>query len=249
MRGDKTMWRIGTTVCLAAATVLIVWCRPAFSQQPAAPDEQICDVRADAALGLEDYPTAIKLHQYLLRSHPNDALAHYHLGFAYGMVGRSAEEIDEYQKAVTLGLHNWDLFLNLGMAYVAQGELADAAEALEYAALRAPERPETHFNLALVYEAEHRLSEALKEITIARRLSPDDQDIENTNAVLCAEMGDVHCARMLWTHLAQAGYSPARANLAILTRITSPGRNLSPLIERPPLVTEQQHAMGKSCED
>jgi Flp pilus assembly protein TadD len=242
------MWRAGTTICLAVAVVLIVQC-PAFSQPPVASDEQICDVRADAALGLEDYPTAIKLHRDLLRLHPNDALAYYHLGFAYGMVGRSAEEIDEYQKAVTLGLHNWDLFLNLGLAYAAQGELADAAEALEHAALRAPERPETHFNLALVYEAEHRLSEAMKEITIARRLSPDDQDIENTNAILCAETGDVLCARKVWTRLAQAGYSPARANLAILARITSPGPGLSPFIARSPLVTERQRAMGKSCED
>jgi Flp pilus assembly protein TadD len=242
------MLRAGTTVCLAVAAVLIFWC-PAFSQQPAAPDEQICDVHADAALGLEDYPTAIKLHRYLLRSHPNDALAHYHLGFAYGMMGRSIEEIDEYQKAVTLGLQSWDLFLNLGLAYAAREELSDAAEALEHAALLGPERPETHFNLALVYEAENMLSEALKEITIARRLSPDDQDIENTNAILCAEMGDLPCARKLWTHLAQAGYSPARANLTILTRITSPGQSLSPLIERSPLVTERQRAIGKSCED
>ena len=110
------MLRAGATLCFVAAAVFIV-SRPAFSQQPAAPYEQICDIRADAALGLKDYQTAIRLHRYLLRSHPNDALAHYHLGFAYGMVGRSAEEIDEYQKAVTLGLHSWDLFLNLGLAY------------------------------------------------------------------------------------------------------------------------------------
>src|SRR5579872_2393532 len=144
------MLRAGATVCLAAAAVVLVAC-PAFSQRPAAPDEQICDVRADAALGLEDYQTAIKLHQYLLRSHPKDALAHYHLGFAYGMTGRSAEELEEYRKAVILGLHNWDLFLNLGLAYAARGELAHAAEALEHATLLGPARAETHFNLALVY--------------------------------------------------------------------------------------------------
>ncbi len=242
------MWRAGATICLVVAAVLVIRC-PALSQQPAAADEQICDLRADAALGLEDYPTAVKLHQYLLRSHPNDALAHYHLGFAYGMIGRGAEEIDEYQKAVTLGLHHWDLFLNLGLAYVARGELAAAAKALEQAAVRAPERPETHFNLALVYEAEHRLSEALKEITIARRLSRYDQDIENTRAILCAEIGDLRCARKVWTHLVQAGYSPARANLAILARITSPGPGLSPLFEQSPLVTQRQHAMGSSREN
>jgi len=128
-------------------------------------------------------------------------------------------------------------------------ELSDAAEALEHAILLGPERPETHFNLALVYEAEHRLSQALKEITISRRLSPEDQDIKNTSAILCAEMGDLLCARKVWTRLAQAGYSPARTNLAILTRITSPGLGLSPLIEQSPLVTERQRAMGRSRGD
>jgi len=211
--------------------------------------DQVCNVAADYMLGLENYPEAIRLHQQVLAQHSYNALAHYHLGFAYGMMDRSSEEIDEYQKAVTLGLHSWDLFLNLGLAYAARGELSEAAKALEHATLLGPERPETHFNLALVYEADHRLSQALKEITIAQRLSPEDQDIENNSAIFCAEMGDLLCAHRIWTRLAQAGYSPARANLAILTRITSPGLGLSPSIERSLLVFERQCTIGKSRED
>jgi Tfp pilus assembly protein PilF len=80
-------------------------------------EKQVCDAAADYALGMEDYPTAIRLHRKLLRSSKNNALAHYHLGFAYGMVGRSSEEIKEYRTAATLGLKKWDLFLNLGLAY------------------------------------------------------------------------------------------------------------------------------------
>jgi len=211
--------------------------------------DQVCNVAADYMLGLENYPETIRLHQQVLVQHPYNALAHYHLGFAYGMMGDSSEEIDEYQKAVTLGLHSWDLFLNLGLAYAARGELSESAKALERATLLGPERPEAHFNLTLVYEAEHRLSQALKEITISRRLSPENQNIENTSAILCAEMGDLFCARRIWTRLAKAGYSPARANLAMLTRIRSPGLGLPPLIERSPMVTERQCAIGKSWED
>jgi len=181
--------------------------------------DQVCNVAADYMLGLENYPEAIRLHQQVLAQHPYNALARYHLGFAYGMMGHSSEEIDEYQKAVTLGLHSWDLFLNLGLAYAARGELSEAAKALEHATLLGPERPETHLNLALIYESQNKLSNAFKEITIARRLSPEDRDIENTRAIFCAEMGDLGCARDVWTHLAQAGYSPARANLAILGRL------------------------------
>jgi tetratricopeptide (TPR) repeat protein len=86
-------------------------------------DDRVCDVAADVALGLDDYPTAIVLHRRLLQSEENNALAHYHLGFAYGMVGRGAEEISEYRAAISLGLQTWDLFLNLGLAYFDRHEL------------------------------------------------------------------------------------------------------------------------------
>ena len=218
-----------TIICLAAAVILMVSSK-VFTPKPAAADEAICNVPADAALGLEDYQAAIRLHQHWLLSHPKDALAHYHLGFAYGMVGRGSEEIGEYQKAVFLGLHEWDLFLNLGLAYAERGNLSNAATALKNAVLLEPGRAEPHFNLALVYEAEHRLGDALKEITISRRLRPEDQDIENAGAILCAETGDLSCARNLWTHLAQSGYSPAQANLAILDRITDTRSTVPQLI-------------------
>lgn len=212
------MLRTRATVYVAAAAVL-VFMRPAFSQQPA-PYQEICDVDADSALGLEDYATAIRLHSRILRSHQNDALVHYHLGFAYGMVGRLSEEVEQYRTAATLGLAKWDLFLNLGLAYAERGELSNASTALEHAVLLGPERGEAHFNLAIVYERENMLSQALREITIARRLEPHDLDVSNTNAILCAETGDFHCAHNLWTYLVQSApdYSPARANLAILSR-------------------------------
>jgi Tfp pilus assembly protein PilF len=116
------------------------------------------------------------------------------------MERRSAEEIGEYRRAATLGLQNWDLFLNLGLAYAERLELANALAALKRAVSLAPERVETHFNLALLYEQETRRNEALK-ITVARRLDPQDLDVENTNAILCAEISDLVCARNLWTHL------------------------------------------------
>jgi hypothetical protein len=99
----------------AVALVLLSWAMITVSW--AAPSEsEICDVSADSALGLEDYPAAIALHRKFLRSHRDDALAHYHLGFAYGVTGHAAYEVKEYLVAVGLGLHKWDLFLNLGLA-------------------------------------------------------------------------------------------------------------------------------------
>src|SRR5260221_11918191 len=81
-----------------------------------AASEQVCRATADYFLGVEDYGEAVATHQRLVAAHPADALAHYHLGFAYGMIGNRSQEIVEYQKATTLGLRQWDLYLNLGRA-------------------------------------------------------------------------------------------------------------------------------------
>jgi Flp pilus assembly protein TadD len=210
------------------AAMLLIFVFVVNLSGPTSSAEQVCDVAADYALGIEDYPTAIKLHCKLLRSSKDNALAHYHLGFAYGMVGRTSDEISEYRAAATLGLDKWDLFLNLGLAYADRQELSNAVAALEHAVVLGSKRAETHSNLALVYERENRLSEALREITISRRLQPGDLDAENTNAILCAKVGDILCARNLWTHLIKVapGYSPARANLAILANSGARGRSI-----------------------
>jgi len=171
-----------------AAIGLIVVLTCLVSSNAAAADTDICDVAADLTLGLEDYPNAIASHLKLVQSQPDNALAHYHLGFAYGMVGRADEELAEYQTASRLGLRNWDLFLNLGLAYLGKRQLAPATEALETAARLRPQHFEAHYNLALAYESERRPRAALREIVAARRLVPDDRDAANTNAISVSKM-------------------------------------------------------------
>jgi Flp pilus assembly protein TadD len=203
-----------------ATVALLLFISNAFPSHAAAATDQVCDGASDFALGREDYTTAIRLHRRLLQSQPNNALAHYHLGFAYGMVGHRSEEINEYLKSAHLGLRKWDLFLNLGLAYFDQHDLARAAKALEIAVSLGPEHPEAHFNLALVYESENRLGEALREITAAQRLAPQDPDVANTNAIIEVEMGDLIRARDIWRSLIQVApdYQPARTNLSILNQ-------------------------------
>ena len=180
--------------------------------------EEVCDVKADSALGLEDYPLAIALHREVLLVHNDNALAHYHLGFAYGMTGRVSDEIAEYVAARSLGLRQWDLFLNLGLAYLDQNDYPPAISAFQTAVLLGPDHPEAHFNLAMAYERSHRLDEAQQQITVSLRLAPMDPDEHNTKAIICTELGDLACARAEWTHLVQVApdYIPAQVNLAIL---------------------------------
>lgn len=181
-------------------------------------DDQVCDVAADYMLGLEKYPDAIRLHQKVLASQPGNALAHYHLGFAYGMTGRYPEEIREYVAAIKFGLSDWDLFLNLGLAYLSQGDMTASIENLNKAVWHGREHYETHFDLAVAYERVGRLTDALREISAALSLNPKDPEVHNMHAIVDVELGYINNARDEWSKLVHTvpDYVPARTNLAIL---------------------------------
>src|SRR3984957_5954795 len=150
-------------------------------------EQQVCDVRSDYALGVEDYSEAIRLHTEVVREHPDDALAHYHLGFAQGMMGNRTVEVREYQRAAALGLRNWDLFLNLGLAQLGNGDLDAATDSLRQAVFLGENHSESHFNLALVYERRRMLADAEREMLASLRLNPDQPDARNTLGVIYAE--------------------------------------------------------------
>jgi len=183
-----------------------------------ASDEQVCDPLADYFLGMEDYPEAIKRHRVVIEDDPGNALAHYHLGFAYGVVGEHRQELAEYQKAIQLGLNDWQLFLNLGLLYLEGGQTQDATQVLRLATLLGPDRPETHFNLALAYERRGALAQAEQEALLSLQIDPSQPDARNTLGAIYAEEGKYVRASQEWNELVGEipDYTPARTNLAIL---------------------------------
>jgi tetratricopeptide (TPR) repeat protein len=193
-------------------------------------DQEICDPLADYYLGMEDYPEAIRRHLLVTREHPQNALAYYHLGFAYGVVGDHQRELADYQKAVELGLSDWQLFLNMGLLYVETGHLDSACEVLKLATLLGPYRPETHFNLGLLEEQLGIYRKAEQEMLLSLRLDPSQDDARNTLGVIYAEEGNYERAYREWADLAKSNpdYGPARANLAILNRIERGEINATP---------------------
>jgi superkiller protein 3 len=201
----------------------VVWSSPraALAASRGKLDAQICDPIADFYLGQENYPEAIQRHLLLLQQHPENALAYYHLGFAYGMVGDHRRELDDYQKAVDLGLSNWDLFLNMGLLYMESGHFDSASEVLQLATFLAPFRSETHFNLGLLDERMGMYQQAEQEILLSLRIDPDQNDARNTLGVIYAEQGNYEHAHQEWSDLVKShpDYAPAQANLRILNRV------------------------------
>jgi Flp pilus assembly protein TadD len=181
-------------------------------------EQQVCDVGADYALGVENYSLAIRLHAEAVRKHPDNALAHYHLGYAEGMTGNGTAEVSEYQRAAALGLRNWDLFLNMGLAQLENGELEAATDNLRQAVLLGEDHSESHFNLALVYERRGMLADAEREMLASLRLNPGQLDARNSLGVIYAEEGKTVRASMIWGELVREApdYQPARTNLKLL---------------------------------
>jgi tetratricopeptide (TPR) repeat protein len=184
-------------------------------------DDQVCDPLADYYLGMEDYPQAIRRHEIVVKEHPDNALAYYHLGFAYGITGDHRAELVDYQKAVELGLSDWQLFLNMGLLYLDSQRLDDARAVLRLAELLGPYHPETHFNLGLAYERLGLYPQAEQELLLSLRLDPNQADARNQLGVIYAEEGNYQRAHEEWTDLegSNPNYTPAQANLAILERV------------------------------
>ncbi len=213
------------SVAAAVMAVMVVPClrvQAVAAMRPAT--EQVCNPDADFFLGTENYPEAVLTHQAIIKKHPDDALAHYHLGFAYGMLGNKAGELREYRRAAALGLTSWDLFLNLGLAKLDNGDLNAASDALRVAVLLGPNHSESHFNLGLVYERQGMLAEAEQQMLAALMLDPGQLDARNMLGVIYARRGDVAHAAMQWRALLcdVPDYAPARANLALLERKPAP---------------------------
>jgi tetratricopeptide (TPR) repeat protein len=183
--------------------------------------EQVCNPLADYYLGMEDYPQAIRTHETVIREHPNNALAYYHLGFAYGVTGNHRAELADYQKAVDLGLSDWQLFLNLGLVYLDGARLDEATAVLRLATLLGPFRPETHYNLGLAYDRLGLYPQAEQQMLLSLRLEPNQLDARNQLGVIYAEEGNYRRAHEEWADLAEShpSYLPARANLVILGQV------------------------------
>jgi Flp pilus assembly protein TadD len=180
--------------------------------------EQVCDVDADYSLGVEDYSEAIRRHVQVLTEHPDNAVAHYHLGFALGMVGNRMAEVREYQRAETLGLASWDLFLNLGLAQVENDDLDSATDSLRRAVLLGENHSESHFNLALVEVRRGMLADAEHETLASLKLNPNQPDARNQLGVIYAQEGKIARASLVWRDLVRElpDYEPARTNLVVL---------------------------------
>jgi len=151
----------------------------------------VCPEYADLPLRQGQFEEAVEQHLKVLSQEPDNGLAHYHLGYAYGQLGLNTEEIVEYQRAIDLGMEKGDLFYNLGMAYMELEEYDRAERSFHQAVEKEPDYGENHRGLGLAHLKQEHYHEAIISCRRATTLEPDDPDNWHCLALAAAKADQV----------------------------------------------------------
>lgn len=132
------------------------------------------DKRAEAAMVRGDFQKGILLYERLIKKDPSNALAWYHLGYAYGQVGDHYREISFYKKAIELKYRTEQIYYNLGEAYLEIDQVEEAIQAFKRGVKTNPGNADNYFGLGRSYQRRLEYAPAEKEILKAVRLAPQD---------------------------------------------------------------------------
>lgn len=145
-------------------------------QDPAAAALNQLLASAQEALNKEDFDTAAQDYQDYLAKKPDDALAHFQLGYAYTGMKKNEEAKKEYEKAIELDPEMGAAYLNLGLTLL-DTDAAGAVEPLEKAVELKPDEPRPKFLLGWAYERTGKLPQAVEQYRVAEKLDAKNFNI------------------------------------------------------------------------
>jgi tetratricopeptide (TPR) repeat protein len=112
---------------------------------------------------LERYAEAEPYFQAVLRAGPDDASAHFNLGFTYDKRGLHEKAIASFREATRLRKGFDRAWYGMGMCLAHLGRHGEAVEALEHAAELQPMNPHAWYALGMAHYATHN-PKALKRV-------------------------------------------------------------------------------------
>jgi Flp pilus assembly protein TadD len=136
-------------------------------------------VKAKAAADKEDYATAEADYQKYLAQKPEDASAHFDLGFVYTAQHEKEKAEGEYRRAIELNPKMTEAYLNLGISLMPDDPKAAVAP-LEKVTELDYSYAKGHYLLGAAKERAGDLPSAMQEYAIAERLDPNDAEIHLT---------------------------------------------------------------------
>jgi len=153
-----------------------------------------CDKEADEAMKRNDYEAGISLHERFLEKEPENALALYHLGYAYGQIGEHLREVSYYEKAIALGFREEGMFFNMGMTCCEIGQAEKATSAFKEALKINPGSADNHFGLGMAYHITVTNGLAEEELLKAIEIDPRHADARLLLSLLYADWGELQKA-------------------------------------------------------
>ena len=151
----------------------------------------ICPEYADLPLRQGRFEDAIEQHLQVISQDPENGLAHYHLGYAYGQLGLHPDEIAQYLRAIDLGVESGILYCNLGMAYIELNKYDRAEQSFRQAVEIEPDSGENHLGLGLAYLKQEHYHEAILSCRRATTLEPKDPDTWHCLALAAAKSDEI----------------------------------------------------------
>ena len=165
-----------------------------LGKKPDVQKKWTCDNEADEAMKRNDYEAGISLHERFLEKEPENALALYHLGYAYGQIGENLREVSHYEKAISFGYKRDRIFFNLGMAYGELNQTEKSISAFKQALDMNPGIADNHFGLAVAYQKNAADKLAEEEFLKAIEIDPRHVDARLLLSLLYADCGELEKA-------------------------------------------------------
>ncbi|HKE26020.1 MAG TPA: tetratricopeptide repeat protein [Bryobacteraceae bacterium] len=133
--------------------------------------------RAVQALAAEDYQTAERDFQTVLRQEPRNVGALGNLGVIYSRTGRADQAITMYQRALQSSPDDEALLLNLGLVYLRQENHARAMPLFARVVAIDPQHKQARQLLAVCQAYVGQLEPAIQELEALRKGAPQDENI------------------------------------------------------------------------
>lgn len=150
--------------------------RPALSPaQRKASDARV--YQAQQEVEKKNYARAIELLTGFLKDYPDDATAHFQLGYVYALSARSDDSISEYRRAAELKPDFAEAHLNLGLALLDRKDYAGAGDVLQRAAELTPGDAKLRYLAGLALEHSGKIPAAITQYEAAATLDQNDFDI------------------------------------------------------------------------
>jgi tetratricopeptide (TPR) repeat protein len=124
---------------------------------------------AQAAMDRKEYGAAAQSYQEYLTHKPDDATAHFQLGYAYTALEQPAKAKPEYEKAISLDPKMSAAYLNLGLTLL-DTDPGAAIEPLQKAVELLPDQARPKFLLGWALERSGKLAAAIEKYRVAEAL-------------------------------------------------------------------------------